>query len=140
MHQDTQSKAKLTQACVCVCVGFFEVKRLWRNAMSRKNWNFNSIENKFLTYDSHLFLVSDISNTQQWQQSANGAEIQLLAHGGGEAGAIRMSPAGAGTDERAGWGASEDASTGAGGFVREHKTQRGSNEQQKEAGVVSSDA
>lgn len=71
-------------------------------------------------------LVSDISNIQQWQQSTDRAEIQLLAlGGGGETRPIRMSSAGARTDESSGWGASKDAGASARRFVREHKTERG---------------
>jgi hypothetical protein len=90
---------------------------------------------------SRLVLVFVISNArQQWQQSADGAEVQLFAHGRGEAGIIRMPTASARADECDGRNPAENARTGAGGCVREHSTQHGQGNQESEKQMVSSKA
>lgn len=124
---------------------------LWRNVMSRKNWNFNWILKQiFLLYFSRVsrskkifqlltivllltVLVSVVSDAwQQWQQPADGAEIQLLPHGGGEAGVVRMPSADSHSDECDGRHSATDARSSTGRCLREHTTQHGAGSSEPE--------
>lgn len=137
---------------MCVCMS---VVILWRNVMSRKieisiefllkKRFFSSF---FLTSRETIFLltilllvyilVCVISNAwQQWQQSADGAEIQLLAYGGRKVGVIWVSTTVAWTDECNGWHPASDACTGARRCLWEHPTQHGPGSSESEKQMVS---